>query len=360
MDDYSINSLIESKNEWCSKLVTILTPAIIDGIKSIFKEASKLCGENGEEEKYLMTFQTFLSRIPQWNANMIETEKQRIEESSGCHYLDELIACVHIVQLKALTCVRVGQKQKKIDINIPQINDFIHKTYHNVARKLYQNIYLFERDIQPLQTQKYNNKLELIVKECILETVRENMPIETILKAYIDESYEEHIEVKEEIIPCYDEIETVKSLTPVEQDVEEKELDEDKEEDEDDKRDDEIKKELENVIASNSENLDVVIDTEPSDNGIQFSDIDNKISTDGIEEDVFVSKDINELESKLDENDNNAFSSDDESMDDVEDGGNEVLKIGDDVTLDTIDINDLNRDAKINDLPVLNDIEVLE
>ena len=47
-------------------------------------------------------------------------------------------------------------------------------------------------------------------------------------------------------------------------------------------------------------------------------------------------------------------------MDDDEDGGNEILKIGDDVTLDAIDINDLNRDAKINDLPVLNDIEVLE
>ena len=38
MDDYSINSLVESKNEWCSKLVSTLTPELIAGIKLIFKE----------------------------------------------------------------------------------------------------------------------------------------------------------------------------------------------------------------------------------------------------------------------------------------------------------------------------------
>ena len=34
MDDYSIASLSESKNEWCARLVNTLTPAIIAGLKS--------------------------------------------------------------------------------------------------------------------------------------------------------------------------------------------------------------------------------------------------------------------------------------------------------------------------------------
>ena len=46
-------------------------------------------------------------------SNIIEEEKKRIIENSGCGYLEDLITCVHIIQLKALTCVRVGQKQKK-------------------------------------------------------------------------------------------------------------------------------------------------------------------------------------------------------------------------------------------------------
>ena len=54
MDDYSINSLTESKNEWCARLVSILTSSISQGIYSIFNEATKLCVENEEENKYLM------------------------------------------------------------------------------------------------------------------------------------------------------------------------------------------------------------------------------------------------------------------------------------------------------------------
>ena len=62
MDDYNVNVLSE-KNEYSSRLVTILTPLMIEGIRSIFEEATKLCLENDEEEKYLMTFQNFLSRV---------------------------------------------------------------------------------------------------------------------------------------------------------------------------------------------------------------------------------------------------------------------------------------------------------
>ena len=37
-------------------------------------------------------------------------------------------------------------------------------------------------------------ELEQIVEGCILNTVRESMPIETILRSYLDESLEENIE----------------------------------------------------------------------------------------------------------------------------------------------------------------------
>ena len=203
MDDYSLLSLSDSKNEWCARLINLLTPAIIEGLRSIFIEARNLCCENDEEDKYLMTFQTFLSRVPKWNDNIIEAERKRIEDSTNCGYLEDLITCVHIIQLKALTCVRVGTSQKKVDIDIPSSNEFIHRVYINAARKLYMVVYLFERDIAALQTQKNNRELELIVKECILNSVRDTMPIETILKAYMEETEEEN--VTEEIVPVEEE-----------------------------------------------------------------------------------------------------------------------------------------------------------
>ena len=202
MDDFNVATLNQSKNEWGSRLVNILTPFMIEGLRSIFDESFRLCKENGETNKYLMTFQNFISRIPKWNANIIEAERARIVEKSGCSYLEDLVTCVYIIQLKLLTAIRVGQKQKKIDINIPKIDDFIHKVYITIARKIYKYVYLFEVNIPPLQTQKNNRELELLVQESILNTIRESIPIEAILRAYMDETTEEEYieEIKEQLI----------------------------------------------------------------------------------------------------------------------------------------------------------------
>ena len=200
MDDYDATNLQESKNEWTVRLMNVMTPLIIEGFRSIFDEAWKVCEDNDEIDKYLMTFQNYISRIPKWNEDIIDSEKKRILEKSGCQYIEDLITCVHVIQLKLLTCVRVGSKQKKIDINIPKLNDFIHKVYKNVARKLYSAVYLFEKNIPALQTQKNNREIEMIVKECIVNTVRESIPVDTLLKAYLDVTKEEELveEVKSE------------------------------------------------------------------------------------------------------------------------------------------------------------------
>ena len=197
MDDFNLSTIIESKNEWCARLTNTLTPCVIEGLRSIFTEAFDVCLENNEETKYLMTFQNFLNNIPKWSAEIVENEKQRIITSSACNYLEDLITCVHITQLKSLTSTRVGLKQKKINIDIPDLHKFIHKTYINVARKVYVNIYLFEKNIKPLQVQKNNRELELLIKECILNTIRESIPIEHILQMYLDETLETDVEIEE-------------------------------------------------------------------------------------------------------------------------------------------------------------------
>jgi hypothetical protein len=202
MDDFNVSSLHESKNEWGARILTILTPLIAEGFQSIFEESIKLCKENNEMDKYLMTFQNLIRRIPQWNPLIVEQEKKRILERSGCGYLEDLITCVHIIQLKILTAMRAGQKQKKIDITIPKLNEFIHNVYIHTARKIYKSIYLFELNIPPLQKQKYNREFEILIQESILNAIRDSIPIESILRAYMDESVEEQVteEIKEEVI----------------------------------------------------------------------------------------------------------------------------------------------------------------
>ena len=195
MDDFVVSNLHESKNEWCGRLVSILTPLVIEGFRSIFNESWKLCADNNEVNKYLMTFQNLLSRIPKWNSVIVEEERKRIIERSGCSYLEDLITCVHIIQLKVLTCVRVGNKQKKIDISIPKLDHFLHRVYIHSARKIYSNVYLFEKKISDLQVQKNNRELEILIQESILTAIRESIPTEAIIRAYLDESVEEEEQV---------------------------------------------------------------------------------------------------------------------------------------------------------------------
>lgn len=195
MDDFVLSNLNESRNEWCSRLVGVLCPMIMEGIRSIFNESWKISSDNNEIEKYLMTFQNLLCRVPKWNATIIDDERRRIIEKSGCNYLEDLITCVHVIQLKVLTCVRVGARQKKIDISIPKLSDFIHKAYINVASKVYRNAYLFDKHATPLQQQKYNREFEVIVEECLLKTIRDSIPTEAIVRAYLDESVEQEEEI---------------------------------------------------------------------------------------------------------------------------------------------------------------------
>ena len=324
-----MTSLTDSKNEWCARLINILTPVTIQGVKSIFDEAHNLCRENDEMDKYLMTFQTFLSRVPKWNNTIVEAERKRIAEASGCTYLEELITCVHVIQLKTLTCVRVGQKQKKVDIDVPSVDEFIHKIYINVARKLYTNIYLFEKNIAPLQVQKHNRELELIIKECIMNSIRESIPVETILRAYMDETDEHDIEVNEveEQIPIVDaeeEEEPVPALVP-------------------------------STPLTISTPLTVsapLVDNAQT--RLSFSDIDKAVDMRGIESSVSAPKTLERLES-LALLKAHTEEDEDEEIDDDE----ERLKIGGDISLDISDVNDLNRPIKILPPPILDDIEFL-
>lgn len=320
MDDYNLMSLIESKNEWSARLMNILTPCIIEGITSIFNEAVKLCETTNEKNKYLMTFQNLLNNIPKWSSNIVEEEKNRIIETSYCDYLEDLITCIHIVQLKALSTARVGLKQKKINIDIPNINTFIHKLYINIARKLYVNIYLFEKNISPLNVQKNNRELELLIKENILNTIRESVPIDNILKAYLDETQETDVEVEEKIENIEKEIKK--------EDDNNKELDKIK---------NEIKQEIKQEIDNKSNIKNVLKDINKNINKDLSNDIENnleEINLDSLTEDTknvnknsldFEELDLDDILSKNKKEDTNDLQSNIDINNDIIDINTDII-----------------------------------
>lgn len=375
MDDYSVTSLYESKNEWASRLVNILTPLIQEGIRSIFDEAVKLCVGNKEQDKYLMTFQNLLSRVPKWNPNIIKEETSRIKERSTCGYLEDLITCVHIIHLKCMTVMRVGNKQKKVDIKIPQLADFIHKIYVNTARKVYSNVYIFERGIQPLHTQRNNREFEIIVKECIYNTIRDNIPVEELIKMYLEDTIEDVVEVteNEEVIqqePIISEEDANLSARRRQHHGSTRRR----------RHRDRVgggdggvengENASDNASSSTIDQLDFVgelngaspilsassLDSHDTNNSHRIDDNDTvKSGGSGIS---FGENQVRTFETDASERKNEYMTHDNDDADDDE-GDSGRLRIGDDIRLDTLDIHSLNDIQELNAPPLLDDIEVL-
>lgn len=337
MDDFVLSNLYESRNEWCSRLVSIFTPLVNQGIRSIFDSACKLCSDQGENEKYLMTFQNLLSHIPKWNSVTLEEECKRIIDRSGCNYLEDLISCVHVIQLKVLTCVRVGNKQKKIDISIPKLDTFVHKVYINVARRTYSNVYLFDKTASALGSQKNNREFEQIIQECILTTIRESIPTEQIIRAYMEESQEQEEEVIIEDLKD----EEVKEIEAKQQEKEEA---------------------AESNDTSNEDEKPTVpaianVDNEPVVTRLTFNDIDTIQNPDtGSIEEVDAPKTIERLEEISNERAIQRQLEEEEDLD-------SKIKIHTDnldMNLAGLDILDIERSTPGNDQLLLEGIETLE
>ena len=406
MDDFNTNLLSEARNEYSSRLLNILTPLVIQGFRSIFKEAYDLCIKNEESTKYLMTFQNFLTRVPKWNQEIINVETERIIKTSKCEYLEDILTCVHITQLKILTSIRVSSQQKKIEIDIPKISDFVHRVYIEAARKIYQNVYLFEKNIMPLQQQKNMRECEIIIRECILKVISDSMPIEKILRAYIDETQEE--EIIEETVEKP--VEEVKEL--LEKENETKTTEENKTNDETKTLNNpeqtasvtkvesetttettEPTKTAENTPASIVESIqtkpvkeesktspdNVIINTQPMTNEITPPVVDNKISFN--DNDAMINYNVNDKSSvikstnaslvsapktierleKISKEMNEKRKEEEAEYDDEDDFGfeNDKIKIFNDspkLELDKLDVHDVTKGLTIDDTPLLDDV----
>lgn len=191
-----------------------------------------------------------------------------------------------------------------------------------MLRKVYTNVYLFELNCAPLQIQKHNRELEIIVQECILNAVRDSIPVESILKAYMDETIEEDVveEIKEQII----------EPPPV---VEKQAIFEEKQS---------IFEEKQANLEEGDGNL-----------SLKFNDIDSVMNKNGKEELIEAPKTIERLEEI------SALRNLQRKMEEDEDS--EKLNISsEEVSLDSLDVQLINpQEVKLNTDFLLDDIEVL-
>ena len=369
MDDNNITTLTEAQYEWALRLVNILSPLVNEGIQSIFSESWNMCEKERESEKYLMTFQNLLSRVPKWNEEIIKTEVDRIIEKSGCTYMEELLSCVHIIHLKILTTIRTGKTQKKIDIDIPKLNHFIHKIYIHCSRCLYTRVYLFEKDVAPLVFQRNRAELGELIKQSIMNVVRDSIPVEFLLRAYLDESTDLIGTVKESEASKDEQEKTdnvidkkkaeLKALLKENSIDEENKSDKSKTTEEKKKIEgsetDEAKKDESNLFKDIDAPTPEISKPGEENAKLSFSNTDNAISTDQKEETIPAPKDIQTLEKIATERHAQRKAEEDEDEEKI------TIHSGPDVILSNADVQDISIPAPVvNEAPlILTDVEVL-
>ena len=207
----SIAILADAKEEYTRQLINILRTNMYVGIQSIYNDAKNVCSNENRPNDVLMVFQDLLSRIPKWSQDIINKEYGRIVESSGCDWIEDLLKVIYVAHIKVLTIVNSAQKNKKISLKIPTGGHFTHLCYIELAREFWKNPYLFSDRVSRLEYQKNIRECENIIANCIVETIRKQLPVRHILKEYFAEGDDT---LKEEELSAAEEDDIKKAISP--------------------------------------------------------------------------------------------------------------------------------------------------
>ena len=184
MDDINVPIFSQAKLEYTKQLVDILYVNIYDGIRSIYDDAKVVYVT--KRSPILVIFRSLLEQVPKWNSEIIQNETERIEKSSKCDWLDELLTAVFISHTRILMSIGSNHNFNKINVTIPKTTTFIHKSYINIAREVWKNPYLFDEQVPGHEYQRNMKQLEDMIKLTIEDTIRRQLPIKEILREHLD------------------------------------------------------------------------------------------------------------------------------------------------------------------------------
>lgn len=161
--------LIDAKEEYLGQVTDVLAPFVLTAFRDMYAEAAKQKG------KVLLTFQRALREIPGWNAHVVRQTTQDIEVRYKS--LGKLIAALFVSVVKIMSSIRLSRdRQPNIRLKLPSNDAFVHQVYIQTAREFYNT---------PTLINEHRNVRINTVREGVRAAVREMLPIDEILTAYL-------------------------------------------------------------------------------------------------------------------------------------------------------------------------------
>jgi hypothetical protein len=172
----------EAKLEYTRQLSSYLVNALHAQFLKFLDDAKQ---KEPDSRKVLLMFQQSLEQIPEWNYDKVQRETHQITVLTECDYLEELLTAVFIAHTKVLSAIRLSTRQKKLQITIPKLDHFLHKTYIECARILWSNAYLFASSGSSMDRQKNQRIIEQHIQDGVSQAIRAMLPVKSILKEYL-------------------------------------------------------------------------------------------------------------------------------------------------------------------------------
>lgn len=188
MDSDSIGVYGEAKAEYTRQLCIFLVPALETYFLDLLAE-TKEAEKNAQ--RVLWVFQDSLKQFPEWNMDKVAKQTEKVITSTKCDYLEEILTAVFIAHTKVLSAIRLTSKQKKLQITIPKLDHFLHRTMSECARLLWSNAYLFSETGTSIDRQKNLRQVEQLLHEGVLQSIRGMLPVKSILKEYLADDGDE-------------------------------------------------------------------------------------------------------------------------------------------------------------------------
>lgn len=174
----------EAKAEYTRQLCIYLVPALEAYFLDVLAETKE---KEKDARRILWVFQDILRQFPDWNQDKVQRETEKIITATKCDYLEEILTAVFIAHTKVLSAIRLSSKQKKLQITIPKLEHFLHRTMSECARQLWSNAYLFSEQGSSIEKQKNLRQVEQLLHEGVLQSIRGMLPVKSILREYLND-----------------------------------------------------------------------------------------------------------------------------------------------------------------------------
>eukprot|EP00899_Mesostigma_viride_P018375 jgi/Mesvir1/26539/Mv16194-RA.1 len=177
------NVLVDSKREYIEQLERCLSVPVFAALKNVLQDAMNVADAKDLDD--MECFSKLLEEVPSWNADIVEEETREVLKTAP--YLKELLKAYFVCASMILGSIRKSNSSdQRLRVKVPTCERFFHSIVKMMAVDIADDMphYVSQTDMGDYKLNKRQTMKS--IAECIKTSLHGFMPIDDILKDYMD------------------------------------------------------------------------------------------------------------------------------------------------------------------------------